>query len=61
MGKSKKDGKLVNPIFTEDELQEIREANSVPGKNIVTDKSGNKFIKIVNPGVRTKYIPLIVK
>jgi len=54
----KKDGNLVNPIFTEDELQELREANSVIPENLITDKSGNQFLKIVIPGQKNKYIPI---
>ena len=56
-----KEGNLVNPIFTENELQELREANSVQADNVITDKSGNKFIKVVIPGQPNKYLPLIVK
>ena len=56
-----KEGNLINPIFTENELQELREANSVQADNVITDKSGNKFIKVVIPGQPNKYLPLIVK
>ncbi len=53
-----KEGNLVNPIFTENELAELTEANNLQADNIVTDKSGNKFIKIEMPGQPNKYLPI---
>ena len=54
----KKDGNLVNPIFTDDEIQELTEANSVKPDNLITDKKGNQFLVIEIPGQKNKYIPI---